>query len=248
MMQFVFFPCLCFTFKVRGDVNEYKNPIWSSVNGASVVLLHISCSWVVCSSWKPSLEYILTSKSKVKSDFTQICLWLIFKLAGIAQSVKWLGYELDDWGSVPDRGREWFILFTTASTPALWPTQPSVQWVPGAPSLRVKRLRREAYHSPTSNAEAKNAWSYTFTPSTSSLGRAWLSKRHFFMACYLANRMYNFTFAFWYINMKRLSDPVASARTVPELLRICYLLSWRGYRTKQGVSKSIRIDRLEREL
>jgi hypothetical protein len=28
----------------------------------------------------------------------------------------------------------------------------------------VKRPRREADHSPSSNAEVKNAWSYTFTP------------------------------------------------------------------------------------
>jgi hypothetical protein len=36
--------------------------------------------------------------------------------------------------------------------------------VPGALSLEVKRPGREADHSPPSSAEAKNAWSYTFTP------------------------------------------------------------------------------------
>jgi hypothetical protein len=47
------------------------------------------------------------------------------------------------------------FLFTTASRTALEPTQPPIQWVPGALSLEVKRPRREA--------EVKNPWSYTST-------------------------------------------------------------------------------------
>jgi hypothetical protein len=54
--------------------------------------------------------------------------------------------------------------FTTASRSALEPTQPPIQWVPGAPSLEVKRPGLEADHSPPSNAEVKNAWNYTSTP------------------------------------------------------------------------------------
>jgi hypothetical protein len=44
------------------------------------------------------------------------------------------------------------------------PTQPPIQRVPGAISLGVKRPGREADHSPPSNAEFKNASSYTSTP------------------------------------------------------------------------------------
>jgi hypothetical protein len=51
-----------------------------------------------------------------------------------------------------------------AFTMALGPTQPPIQWVPGALSLGVKRPGREADHSPPSSAEVKNAWSYTSTP------------------------------------------------------------------------------------
>jgi hypothetical protein len=47
------------------------------------------------------------------------------------------------------------FLFITASRTALGPTQPPTQWVPGAVSLRVKRLGGEADHSPPSNAEVK---------------------------------------------------------------------------------------------
>jgi hypothetical protein len=44
---------------------------------------------------------------------------------------------------------------TTASRMALGPTQPPLQWVPGALSLGVKRPGRETDHSPTSNVEVK---------------------------------------------------------------------------------------------
>jgi hypothetical protein len=47
------------------------------------------------------------------------------------------------------------FLFTTASRMALGPTQPPIQWVPGALSLGVKRPGREADHSPPSSAEVK---------------------------------------------------------------------------------------------
>jgi hypothetical protein len=44
------------------------------------------------------------------------------------------------------QGQEIF-LFSTASRPALGPTQPPTQWVAGALSLGVKRPGREADHS-----------------------------------------------------------------------------------------------------
>jgi hypothetical protein len=47
------------------------------------------------------------------------------------------------------------ILFTTASRTAPGPTQPLIQWVPGALSLGVKWPEREADHSPPSSDEVK---------------------------------------------------------------------------------------------
>jgi hypothetical protein len=62
-------------------------------------------------------------------------------------------------------GRGWkFFLFPTESGPALGPTKPPIQWVLGAVFLGVKLLGHEADHSCPSNAEVKNAWSYTSTP------------------------------------------------------------------------------------
>jgi hypothetical protein len=57
------------------------------------------------------------------------------------------------------------FLFATASQPALQPTQPPIQWAPGALSLGIKRPGRDVDHSPPPSDEAKNAWSYTSTPS-----------------------------------------------------------------------------------
>jgi hypothetical protein len=47
------------------------------------------------------------------------------------------------------------FLFTIASRRALGPTQPHIQWVPGALSLGVRQPGREADHSPPSSAEVK---------------------------------------------------------------------------------------------
>jgi hypothetical protein len=51
-------------------------------------------------------------------------------------------------------------LFSTASRPALGPTQPLVQMVAGAPSWDVKRLGRSAEHLPPPSAQIKNSSSW----------------------------------------------------------------------------------------
>jgi len=47
------------------------------------------------------------------------------------------------------------FIFTTASGTALGPTQPLIQWVPGAIYLGVKRPQRKADNSAESSAEVK---------------------------------------------------------------------------------------------
>jgi hypothetical protein len=47
------------------------------------------------------------------------------------------------------------FLFTTASRTALGPTQPPIQWIPGALSLGANRQGCEADHSTFSSAEVK---------------------------------------------------------------------------------------------
>jgi hypothetical protein len=83
------------------------------------------------------------------------------------------------------------FLFTTASSSVLGPTQPPIQWVPGALSMGVKRPDREADHSPPSSAESRNVWSYTSTP------------QYIFMAWCLVKHKDNFTFTFIILHYKQ---------------------------------------------
>jgi hypothetical protein len=76
----------------------------------------------------PLLREILDSSSSSSSS----------GCSGIA-----LGYRLDDWTFKSRQGMGIF-LFTTASRPALGPTQPTIRWVTGDLSLGVKRSGREA--------------------------------------------------------------------------------------------------------
>jgi hypothetical protein len=67
-------------------------------------------------------------------------------------------YGLDDRaiGVRSPAGAKDFSLFSV-SRPALGPTQPPVQWVPGVLSPRIKaRPGRDADHSPLSSAEVEN--------------------------------------------------------------------------------------------
>jgi hypothetical protein len=69
------------------------------------------------------------------------------------------GYGLNDQGvgvKSPGAGKNFH--FSMSSKPALGPTQPPIQWVPG-----VKRPGREADHSPPTSAEVKKTWIYTST-------------------------------------------------------------------------------------
>jgi hypothetical protein len=76
------------------------------------------------------------------------------------------------------------FLFTTTSGTDLGPTQPPIQWLPGALSLGVKRAGREADHSPPSSAEVKEWVELYSTP------------QYAFMAWCLVKHRDNFTFTF----------------------------------------------------
>jgi hypothetical protein len=69
-------------------------------------------------------------------------------------------YGLDDWGSIPDRGRGFFFCIQT-----LGPTQPPVQWEPGVLSLGVKRSRGVTLTTPPHLVQRlRMSRSYTSSP------------------------------------------------------------------------------------
>jgi hypothetical protein len=73
----------------------------------------------------------------------------------LAQSVATDGRPSDR-GSIPGRGERIFPL-TSATRPALGPTQPPAQWVPVVlPAGAKARTERDADHSPSSSVEVEN--------------------------------------------------------------------------------------------
>jgi hypothetical protein len=95
------------------------------------------------------------------SEHCHIFRVFIASLSWIAQSVLRLGTGWTTEGvrvQVPVGSK----IFSTSSRPG--PTQPFIQWVPGAVSLGVKRQGREADHSPQASVEVKKMWIYTSTP------------------------------------------------------------------------------------
>jgi hypothetical protein len=77
-------------------------------------------------------------------------------VAGAAQLVYWLGYGLDDRGSIPSRCNNGIFFFSPPRPDRLMGiggSFPGVNW----PGLEAER-------SPPSSAVVKNAWNYTPTP------------------------------------------------------------------------------------
>jgi len=74
------------------------------------------------------------------------------------------------------------------------PTQPPIQWVPGALSVGVKQPGCEADHSPPCGVEVKNVWSYTSTPQYAFM--VWCSEKeqgHLYLHVYLYVEKYFLT-------------------------------------------------------
>jgi hypothetical protein len=96
---------------------------------------------------------------------------------------------MDDRGAILGRCFEGTFLLATTCRPALGPTKPPIQLVPGVLSLRIKRLAPEADHSHLSSAEVKNAWRYTVTHPC------------VIMACRVIKQRKKFTFCIFVISL-----------------------------------------------
>jgi hypothetical protein len=82
----------------------------------------------------------------------------------------------------------------TTHRPVLELTQPPIQRVPGALSLRLKRPWCEDYRSLPSSAEVKNTQSYTSTSQYIFMERCYIRHKSVFMAWCLIKHRDSFTF------------------------------------------------------
>jgi hypothetical protein len=93
---------------------------------------------------------------------------------GVDEKMRWLS-RCSGWlragrprGRSSSPGRAKKCHFPISSRPALGPTQPAIQWVPGSLSLGVNRRGRESGHSPPKSAEVKRRGSVHPFPHTPS--------------------------------------------------------------------------------
>jgi hypothetical protein len=75
---------------------------------------------------------------------------------GLRAEQPWLDY----------RQKHEIFLYSTASKPVLWHTQPPFLWVPGALFPGVKRPGHEAEHSSPSSAEVSNGSAIPLLPTS----------------------------------------------------------------------------------
>jgi hypothetical protein len=168
------------TLKNYALVNKYIHPLYCELTFKRSVSYFAQISYYDCPRKRLSREWRKMHNGDLGTANLLLSITIVTKTrrqeAGIAQ---W--YSAGLWA-----GRSCFesqqvlgiFLFTTASRPALEPTQPPIQWVPGAFSLGLKRPGREDDHSPPSSAEVKNEWSYTGTPPIHLHGVVFSQKEH----------------------------------------------------------------------
>jgi hypothetical protein len=77
-------------------------------------------------------------------------------------------------------------------------TNGSIKWVPEATYQKVKQPEREVNHSPPSNDEVKNEWSYTFVPLYAFM--AWTTKNLRFIYTHTYIYTYIHTYIYLYIH------------------------------------------------
>ena len=83
------------------------------------------------------------------------------------------------------------FIFSRTPIPALDTTKPLIQQAAG-----IKRPRREAEHSPSSNLEVKNDWSYIPTTPTR-LNGVYMEKFYFGWRGYCKNTLHNWLSLYW---------------------------------------------------
>jgi hypothetical protein len=108
-------------------------------------------------------------------------IYNLFRNRDSSVSTFWLGYGLDDRGSIPDIGNDGIFFYS--------PPRPHWPW--GSPSLLTNGYwgflprGREADHSPPSHGKVKNAWSCTSTSQYVFMTWHLVTHRDSFVCCLL---------------------------------------------------------------
>jgi hypothetical protein len=116
-----------------------------------------------------------------KQSYSLLLFLSLSLRAVIAQSVqRWAtGWIIGILGFDSRRGLGIFLFTTAMSRTAQGPTQPPIQWVPGALTPGLKWPGREANHSPASSAEVNESVElYFHSPNTPSWRGAELTKKY----------------------------------------------------------------------
>jgi hypothetical protein len=110
------------------------------------------------STSETSVSFIETTRCNIPADghLRNLFCFFYMKCSHVLTQTWLRAGRPGDRGSIPGGGQRIFPL-TSVFMPALGPTQPPVQWVPGVLSPGVKaRPGRDADHSPPSSAEVEN--------------------------------------------------------------------------------------------
>jgi hypothetical protein len=126
-------------------IDGQRNCVSASVNSilcipcnCRFVLLHATAPWWLGQKW----VYIFHTWSLHSS-----CINLSVLILGISIQTAQQQLQKENFHSLSNHS------YRSTPRTALGPTQPPIQWVPGALSLGVKWLGREADHSPPSSSE-----------------------------------------------------------------------------------------------
>jgi hypothetical protein len=115
-----------------------------------------------------------------------------------------LSYGLDDRGFDSRQG-PWIFIFSTAFRPALWSTQPPIQWAPGTPSWQYSSRDVKLDHSPPFSVEVKECVElYRHSPNTPSWRGAQLKHRDNF----------TFTFTFTFLMLRQQTDVIRKLKHI----------------------------------
>jgi hypothetical protein len=134
------------------------------------------CSWVLCNHMFQNFHVELIPRA---AGHGYQNIWSRGSSGSIVSD-----YGLDNRVSIPDRGRGFFFQ-APASRPALGPTQPPIQWVPGVLSAVVKR-----------------SWGVTLTTHLHLVPRLSMSRSYTSSPPMCQNGIYSGTAFYFYQNMQ----------------------------------------------